>query len=53
MPLSAVSLYSMSDFTPYIFVISINNKPMCAIQFQALLVCLNAPNGALSSEGEK
>jgi hypothetical protein len=29
----------------YINIISINQKLMCTIQFQALLVCLNPPNG--------
>jgi hypothetical protein len=37
----------------YMNLITINQKLMCTIQFQAHLVCLNPPNGISSSKVEK
>jgi len=42
-----VFLYSMYTFSKYINIIGINQKLVCTISFQAILVYLNPPNGVL------
>ena len=43
----ALKLISMHASSQYINIIGINQKLMCAIQFEAILAYLNPPNGVL------
>ena len=49
---ASVFFYSMYS-TQYINIININYKLMCIIQFKALLICMNPPNGKFESKVEK
>jgi uncharacterized protein YbbC (DUF1343 family) len=50
---NSVFLYDIYVFSQYTYIISIGQKLVCPIQFQAFLVLLDPPNGVFQSKAEK